>query len=329
MLGILGAGSWGTGLALQAAGNGHDVLLWEHTSETAKRLNEERKNQRFLPEIHFPDNLSITDQLGECVDRCDTILAVVPSAAFRSVVEELKPLLSPQQGLAWATKGLDQQNGQLLNQVAGEILGEDFPIAVISGPSFALEVARRKPTAVSLASNNENLSGRLVAYLHSGLFRIYTSSDLAGVCLGGSYKNVLAIAAGISDGLDLGHNARAALITRGLAEMQRLGAALGGQPETFMGLAGLGDLVLTCTGDLSRNRRMGLALAKGDSVEKIQADIGQVTEGVETARVIHKLAGTYETELPIAEEVYRVLFKGCSPGEAVHDLLSREAGQEF
>jgi glycerol-3-phosphate dehydrogenase (NAD(P)+) len=199
----------------------------------------------------------------------------------------------------------------------------------LSGPSFALEVAQYKPTAISLASNNKDLANRIVKSLHSDAFRIYTSNDLAGVCLGGAYKNVLAIAAGIADGLELGFNTRAALITRGLAEMQRLGLTLGGQAETFTGLAGLGDLVLTCTSDLSRNHRLGAALAKGETLEDIQTKIGQVTEGVETARVIHKLANTYQTDLPIAEEVYKVLFKNHSPKEAVTNLLSRQPRQEF
>ena len=270
-------------------------------------------------------------------------MLVVPSVAFRQVVSHLKPLLSTDQGLAWATKGLDPETGQLLNQVAGQILGETFPLAVLSGPSFAVEVAKQQPTAISLASNNDSLAHRIVERLHGDTFRIYTSTDLAGVCLGGAYKNVLAIAAGIADGLNLGHNTRAALITRGLAEMQRLGRALGGHgetftglgikmganPRTFTGLAGLGDLVLTCTGDLSRNRRLGMALARGESLADIQSGIGQVTEGVETAKVVNKLANTYEIELPIAEKVYQVLFENQNPADAVSDLLAREPRQEF
>jgi glycerol-3-phosphate dehydrogenase (NAD(P)+) len=312
MLGILGAGSWGTGLALQASRNGQAVYLWEHNPEIANQLNEARANQRYLPDIPFPDNLHVTSDLADCVGQSSEILVVVPSIAFRSVVEQLKPLISEKQGLAWATKGLDPQNGELLYQVAEQILGK-----------------QNRPTAISLASNSEELAERIVGVLHGDTFRIYTSDDIAGVCLGGAYKNVLAIAAGIADGLMLGHNARAALITRGLAEMQRLGCTLGGQAETFTGLAGLGDLVLTCTGDLSRNRRLGMALAKGESLADIQANIGQVTEGVETARVIHKLASAYHTDLPIAEKVYQVLFENHSPIDAVTELLSREPRKEF
>ena len=328
MLGILGAGSWGTSLALQASRIGRPVCLWEHDAGVAKQLTLERVNKRYLPDYPFPDNLTISSDL-DCVKECSEVLVVVPSAAFRNVVERLQPILRPEQGLAWATKGLDPQHGELLNQVAATILGDDFPMAVLSGPSFALEVAQQKPTAISLASNNNDLAQRIVQCLHGDTFRIYTSNDMSGICLGGAYKNVLAIAAGIADGLSLGANARAALITRGLIEMQRLGKTLGGEAETFSGLAGLGDLVLTCTGDLSRNRRLGIALAQGESLETIQTNIGQVTEGVETARVIHKLATAHDTDLPIAEKVYQVLFEARSPADAVSELLAREPRQEF
>jgi glycerol-3-phosphate dehydrogenase (NAD(P)+) len=329
MLGILGAGSWGTALGLLAANNNQPTLLWEHDPAVARQLEKDRQNERFLPGIAFPEQLQITDDLDRCISECSEIVVVVPSVAFRSVLQSIAPRLSAEQGLAWASKGLDQDNGQLLNQVAEDILGDDFPLAVISGPSFAHEVALKKPTAVSLASNSDDLAQRLIHLLHNEHFRLYTADDLTGVCLGGSYKNVLAIAAGISDGLELGFNARAALITRGLAEMLRLGLAMGGKTETFMGLAGMGDLVLTCTGDLSRNRRLGLALARGQTVEEILIDLGQVAEGLETARVVNKLAAKYEVELPIAEEVYRILFEKHSAKQAVHELLARVPTHEF
>lgn len=328
MIGILGAGSWGTALALQVAHNGHNTLLWEYNADVAQTLQNNRENKSHLPGITFPGNLEISHDIEDCISRCDTVLVVVPSAAFRAVLQSVKPTLTPEQGIAWGTKGLDQQNGELLYQVAAEILGNEISLAVLSGPSFALEVAQQQPTAVSLASNNDELADRVAHYLRSETFRIYNSKDLAGVCLGGAYKNVLAIAAGITDGLGLGYNAQAALITRGLAEMQRLGQALGSHPKTFTGLAGLGDLILTCTGGLSRNRALGMALAKGGQLKKIQSDIGQVTEGVETARTIHKLAQSTQTDLPIAEKVYQVLFEEYPPKEAVHALLSREPGQE-
>ena len=329
MLGVIGAGSWGTALALQAATNGRTVTLWEYNAGIAATLDEDRENKAFLPGITFPENLLISNNLPDCIDQCSEILVVVPSSAFRNVLLQIKPLLKPTQGLAWATKGLDPDTGELLHQVAQQILGDACPLAVLSGPSFALEVARHQPTAISLAASNEAFAQRIIERLHGDAFRLYTSADMAGVCLGGAYKNVLAIASGIADGLALGDNARAALITRGLTEMQRLGLALGGQTETFTGLAGLGDLVLTCAGDLSRNRRLGIALAKGQTLQAAQAAIGQVTEGVETARVIHKLAGTHQTDLPIAEQVYKVLFENGSPREAVKNLLSREPRQEF
>ncbi|RLA39168.1 MAG: glycerol-3-phosphate dehydrogenase [Gammaproteobacteria bacterium] len=329
MLCVIGAGSWGTALALQAANSGQPVTLWEYNAEVAATLSSERQNSRYLPGIAFPDNLLVSNDLPDSISKCSEVLVVVPSSAFRSLLQQLQPLLTPQQGLAWASKGLDQKDGELLHQVAQHMFGDDFPMAALSGPSFALEVAQNRPTAISMASNNSDLASRITDRLHSDTFRIYTSNDMAGVCLGGAYKNVLAIASGIADGLELGLNARAALITRGLAEMQRLGLTLGGQSETFMGLAGLGDLVLTCTGDLSRNRRLGMALARGESLDEIQSSIGQVTEGVETARAIHKLASTYKTDLPIAEEVYKVLFENKSPREAASGLLSREPRQEF
>lgn len=329
MLTILGAGSWGTALALQASRNGKPVTLWEFDATVAEQLDKDRANNQYLPDIPFPDNLHISNDLQASVSQCSEILVVVPSSAYREVLQQLKPFLTETQGLAWATKGLDQENGELLHQVSQQVLGEDFPLAVLSGPSFALEVAKQQPTAICLASNDNDLSQRIVDCLHGDTFRIYTSDDMAGVCLGGAYKNVLAIAAGIADGLGLGFNARAALITRGLAEMQRLGLSMDGKAETFMGLAGLGDLVLTCTGDLSRNRRLGMALARGGSLADIQNDIGQVTEGVETARVINKLAESHAADLPIAENVYRVLFENYSPKDAVHELLSREQRQEF
>lgn len=327
MLGILGAGSWGTALALQSAGSGHQTLLWEFNPEIAARLSEERENRAYLPGIPFPQSLSVTGDLSQCIEECDTLLVAVPSAAFKDLMVQIEPALDRRRGIAWATKGL-VPDGRMLYQVCEEILGE-VPMGVLSGPSFAVEVAQQKPTAISFATNDDALGTRLIGYLHSDSFRVYTSSDLVGVSLGGAYKNVLAIAAGIADGLQLGHNARAGLVTRGLAEMQRLGQALGGQPETFMGLAGLGDLVLTCTGDLSRNRRLGLALAKGQALADIRREIGQVTEGVETAAVIHHLGQSSDTELPIATEVYGVLFAGKSPREAVANLLSREPRQEF
>lgn len=324
MLAILGAGSWGTALALQAARGDRPAMLWDFRAHTAQQLHAARENSAYLPGVPLPHNLHITSDLQQCVRRCDTLLIAVPSHAFPDMLRRLKPMISAHQGLAWATKGLHHATGQLLHEVVQTELGKDIPRAVLSGPSFAQEVARQKPTIISLASTDPELTHRLVNHLQSDTFRIYTTNDLIGVCLAGAYKNILAIAAGIADGLELGHNARAALITRGLAEMQRLGLELGAQSKTFMGPAGLGDLVLTCTGDLSRNRRVGMALAAGNALQRIQADIGQVAEGIETARAMRRIAVLTGVEMPIAEEVFQVLHQGRPPRHALRALLSRQ-----
>jgi len=329
VLGILGAGSWGTALALQATRDGHQAMLWEFRASAAQQMQEARENSEYLPGIPLSDSLQITSDLQKCVHLCDTLLIAVPSLVFPDILRRLKSIISVDQGLAWATKGLHHATGQLLHEVAQKELGKDFPLAVLSGPSFALEVARRQPTIISLASTDINLTNRLINHMQSNTFRIYTSNDLIGVCLAGAYKNILAIAAGIADGLELGHNARAALITRGLAEMQRLGLELGAQTETFMGPAGLGDLVLTCTGDLSRNRRVGMALAAGGNLQRIQADIGRVAEGIETARAIRRIAVLTDVEMPIAEEVFQVLHQGRPPRRALEVLLSREPDRQI
>ncbi|GMQ97432.1 MAG: NAD(P)H-dependent glycerol-3-phosphate dehydrogenase [Gammaproteobacteria bacterium] len=325
---VLGAGAWGTALAILSARLGNETLLWERNKAVAVILGSDRINNRYLPDVVFPSALTVTDDLEYCIKTASQVLVAIPSIGFVQLIERLKPLLSQAQGIAWATKGLEHGQGRLLNEVVAQTLGADFPAAVLSGPSFALEVARDNPTAVTLAANDEALASRWVERLHSEFFRIYTSHDLPGVCLGGAYKNVLAIAAGISDGLAFGHNARAALITRGLAEMMRLGLKMGGRAETFMGLAGLGDLVLTCTGDLSRNRRLGIKLAEGMPLDKATESIGQVTEGVDTARVLAELGRGYHEELPIADQVYQVLFEKVSPRAAVHALMSRELRTE-
>ena len=269
-----------------------------------------------------------TDSLDEALDGAADCLVVVPSQAFRLVARQLAERLPADFGVAWATKGLDVASGQLLHTVAQEELGER-PLAVVSGPSFAGEVARGLPTAVTVASNQPEFATRFATLLHGATFRAYTSPDMVGVEICGAAKNVLAIATGIADGLGFGANTRAALITRGLAELIRVGTALGGRPETFTGLAGLGDLVLTCTDDQSRNRRMGLALARGKSVDEAKAEIGQEVEGVVTALAVHRLAARLGIEMPISEQVYRVLHEGVSPAEATRALLEREPKPEF
>ena len=256
-------------------------------------------------------------------------MIVVPSHAFRSVLTAVKPLLREDARILWATKGLESGSGKLLHEVTGEVLGEAIPMAVVSGPTFAREVAEGLPTAVTVASSDAQFAEDIAERLHSKAFRAYTNEDVAGVEVGGAVKNVLAIAAGIADGLGYGANARTALITRGLAEIMRLGEVLGGHRETFMGLAGLGDLVLTCTDNQSRNRRLGLALGKGESMEEALAHIDQVVEGVQTAREVHDLALSQGVDMPITEQVFNVLYEGTTPKQAVQALLGRDQKAEL
>jgi glycerol-3-phosphate dehydrogenase (NAD(P)+) len=320
---VLGCGSWGTALAIHLARNEQHVLLWGHDEKEVAALQADRCNTRYLPNINFPENLQVSSDLKNTLNHANDVLIVVPSHAFRSVLQQMKPLLKKDARIAWATKGLDPQSHQLLHVITKEIL-DDIPSAVLSGPSFAKEVACGLPTAVTVASQTANYAKDLVNYFHNQTFRVYTSMDIAGVELGGAMKNVLAIAVGIADGLNFGANARAALITRGLAEMMRLGLALGAQRETLMGLAGVGDLVLTCTDDQSRNRRFGLAIGKGNNAQETEKNIGQVVEGIRTAKEVFYLAKQYNVEVPICEQVYRVLHEEVTPQAAVSALLSRE-----
>jgi glycerol-3-phosphate dehydrogenase (NAD(P)+) len=326
-LAVLGAGSWGTALAIQLARNGSAVALWGHDPDEVAALLRDRENRHYLPGIPLPDGLTPSNDLGVSVVNADEVLIVVPSHAFASVCSEIARVRPGLRTLSWATKGFDHESSNLLSQVAAEHL-PGCDLAVVSGPTFAGEVARGLPTAITVASNNPMHADRVAAYLHSENFRAYTSEDLVGVQIGGASKNIMAIAAGISDGLGFGANARAALITRGLHEITRLGLALGGKSETFMGLAGLGDLALTCTDDQSRNRRMGLALARGLDIATARAEIGQAVEGVSTAREVRLKAQSLGIEMPITEQTYRVLYEGLAPSVAVHNLLSRQARAE-
>lgn len=323
-IGILGAGSWGTALAILLARNGLEVRLWG-LEEEIRRLAEDRENRQFLPGIPFPDKLTPDANLSRVVE-CDEILVVVPSQAFHEVLLKIAAI-RPLQSLCWATKGLDPNTRHPLSTDAETIFpGAD--LAVISGPTFAVEVAEGLPTAVTAASSSQSYSERLAGVLKGETFRAYTSPDIIGVQVGGAVKNVMAIAAGISDGLGFGANARAALITRGLAEITRLGVALGAHPETFMGLAGLGDLTLTCTDNKSRNRRMGLALAEGLTIEEARARIQQEVEGVHAAKETFFLASELNVEMPITTEVYRILYEGLDPHIAVRELLHRRQRAE-
>ncbi|HET7306377.1 MAG TPA: NAD(P)H-dependent glycerol-3-phosphate dehydrogenase [Gammaproteobacteria bacterium] len=326
---VLGAGAWGTALACQLARNGRDVRLWGRDPAQIEKLRATGRNARYLPEIELPPNVFPQPSLKGAVAGSGDILVAVPSGAFRETLTALADTAQRPFRLAWATKGLELDSGKLLHQVAAEVLGDETILAVISGPSFAREVGAGLPTAVTVASTDEAFADALVDAFHGERFRVYTATDLVGVEIGGAVKNVIAIAAGIADGLAFGANARAGLITRGLAEIMRLGAALGARPETLMGLAGLGDLVLTCTGDLSRNRRLGLALAAGKSREAAVAEIGQAVEGIGAAKVVHRLAAEQEIEMPITEQVYRVLYEALGPREAVETLFNRAPKSEF
>ena len=325
---VLGAGSWGTALAIHLADSGHDVLLWGNEPEHMQLLAEQRCNQQYLPDVTFPERLQTTDNLERARAAPAWVLIAIPSHAYRSFLHENAALFKGDVGIAWASKGLEHGSGKLIHQVVAEELPQCKKTAVMSGPTFAGEVARNLPTSITVASESEDFSQQVSDDLHSGRFRVYLSTDLTGVELGGSMKNVLAIAAGAADGLGFGANTRAALITRGLAEMMRLGEAMGGKRETFMGLAGMGDLILTCTDNQSRNRRTGLLLAQGRTLEQVHQEIGQAIEGIKTAKEIVELARQHDVEVPISEQVYRVLYENCPIEEAVHTLLSRKSTQE-
>ena len=325
---VLGAGSWGTALAIQAARAGQSVTLWGLESDHIATMQHERCNRFYLPDILFPENLQLSSDLAGCLQRAQTLLIAVPSHAFRSFIKSAQLGIRNDHHIVWATKGLEEGSAQLMHQIVADELPASTQTAVLSGPTFAREVALNLPTAVTAAASNTDIAWQTTSFLHHGNFRVYTSDDVVGVELGGALKNVLAIAAGIADGLGFGANTRAALITRGLAEIMRLGAAMGAQRDTFMGLAGLGDLVLTCTDNQSRNRRMGLKLASGLDVASARQEIGQAVEGVNTAREAFTLGQKHGVELPIIELTYRVLYENLAPKTAVQKLLSRGAKAE-
>jgi glycerol-3-phosphate dehydrogenase (NAD(P)+) len=326
---VLGAGSWGTALALHLARNGNEVRLWTVETDHVPEMAAERTNRRYMPGYPFPDSLHVFSDLAETISTVDDILVAVPSVGFRDTLTMLKPLLKPNMRILWATKGLDLEGGKLLHDIALEILGDKIPLAVLSGPSFAKEVAAALPTAVVIASHDQAFAKELLSRFNSPRFRIYLSTDIAGLEVGGVVKNVMAVATGISDGMGFGANARCALIARGLAEMMRLGTALGAKPETITGLAGLGDLVLTCTDDQSRNRRFGLALGRGQDIAAAEREIGQVVEGKRNAELVLQLAQQHKVEMPIAEMVWNILQGKSSPSDAMKNLLTRETKSEI
>jgi glycerol-3-phosphate dehydrogenase (NAD(P)+) len=326
---VIGAGSWGTALAMQLARLGARVSLWGRNRPELERMRTERVNARYLPGIPFPESLCAELDLDGALQTADWVLLAPPSVGFADTLQAVAPRLPATcAGVAWATKGFEPGSGRFLHEVAGEILGDRFPLALITGPSFAKEVAQMKPTALTVASTDAAFAERVAKSLHGIAMRAYHTDDLPGAELGGALKNVLAVATGIADGLELGANARAAIITRGLAEMMRLSRAIGGDPETLTGLAGMGDLVLTCTGDLSRNRRLGLALGRGESIEAAVAAIGQVVESIQTSDEVMRLADRHGVELPIAEQMYLILHRGATPKDALKALLGREQKAE-
>ena len=320
---MLGAGSWGTALAIQFARSGRDTRLWGRNRAHLAEMAQSRINARYLAGSTFPESLSVVPDLAAAMHNALDVLVVVPSQSFRALLGEIAPLLTDEMRLAWATKGLELESGKLPHQVAREVLGAERAMAVLSGPTFAREVGSGLPTAMTIASADAAFARRLAADLSLENFRAYTSIDIVGVEVGGAVKNVLAVAAGLSDGLGFGANTRVALITRGLVEMTRLGTALGAHRETFMGLAGLGDLVLTCTDDQSRNRRFGLLLAAGRSVAQAREEIGQVVEGSLAAQAVYHLAQREQVEMPLCAAVYAVLCEHKPAREVVRGLMSR------
>ena len=325
---VLGAGSWGTALACHLARNGLETRLWGRNESQLEAMARERTNSRYLPDQRLPDTLHCSASFDESIEGADAVLIATPSQTFRQTLQRLintAPLAPP---VIWACKGVEKGSARLLSTLAKDVLDNDVPLAIISGPTFAKELMAGLPTAITVASESEAFATSVAAWLNSETFRAYRSDDIIGVQVGGALKNVFAIAAGISDGLGYGANARAALITRASAEIMRLGVAMGGRRETFMGLAGMGDLVLTCTDDLSRNRRMGLALARGLTVEAAREEIGQAVEGIGAALEAIRLASQFSVDMPISEQVHAVLYNNKSPDDAVRDLLRRQPREE-
>ena len=324
---ILGSGAWGTALAVSFAPR-HQVTLWSRDADEINAMVRDRSNQRFLPDIPLPAELKLSTSLDEALAGAELAIVAVPVAGLRGTLQLLAQQPSPI-SVIWVCKGFESGTSLFPHQIAEEILPPSFPRGILSGPSFALEVARSQPTAMTLASNDGEFAQRTAKALHHSRLRIYSSTDMVGVEIGGAVKNVLAIAAGICDGMKMGLNARAALLTRGLAEMTRLGLQMGGRAETLGGLTGVGDLILTCTGDLSRNRQVGMLLAQHKTLNNILNELGHVAEGVYTAREVHRIAQLHGVEMPICDAVYRVLYEDLAADKAVEALLSRQPGSEF
>ena len=330
-LGILGGGSWGTALAIQWARKGHPVTQWARNSEDVAEFREKGCNTRYLPEVPFPKQLQVTDDLEKTLANSQLLCLCVPLQAYREFLGQLRPYLSAYHKLLLCSKGMEMDTYLLPSWIVVDVLGKDWEerTYALSGPSFAREVAEDKPTTVVLAGKDDKPLASLQLALSCPKFRMYRTHDIVGVELCGALKNIIAIASGMVDGLDLGYNTTAGLITRGLVEISRLGVALGAERETFSGLAGMGDLILTCTGSLSRNRRVGQALSEGKTMDQALADLGMVAEGVHTCRAAYDLSKKRGVELPITEAVYNILYKGLSPQKALHLLMTRDLKSEI
>ncbi len=325
---VIGAGSWGTALSLQLARNGHSVNLWGHEAQHIQRLIQNKQNVEFLPDIELPPNIHPVADLKQAVAGIHYILLVIPSKAYRDFLKQLKPLIASDTRVFWASKGFEIETGKFLHELVIEELNIEH-YGVISGPTFATEVAKDLPAAVTCAGNHPESTQQVAELLHGGHFRCYTSSDVIGVEVGGALKNVLAIGVGAVDGLGFGANTRAALITRGLAEIMRFGERMGANRETLMGLSGLGDLILTSTDNQSRNRRFGLAVGQGMSIDQAMQSVHQTVEGYRASRAIYEIARKIGVTLPIMEQIYLVLYQGKSLVDAVADLENREQKSEL
>jgi glycerol-3-phosphate dehydrogenase (NAD(P)+) len=329
-IGVVGAGSWGTALATVLAKKGHDVCLWSFETEVARQIAEGRENRKYLPGITLPETLKVTDELSEAVRDTAFVVSVSPSQVVQQVMKEAAPSIDPGALVVSASKGIELRTHRRMDEVLTAVLSPEQMegFTVLSGPSFAREVAEEAPTAVVAASRLLDAAHRVQDLFQTGYLRVYTNPDVIGVELGGALKNVIALAAGVAAGLGFGHNTRAALVTRGLAEIRRLGVAMGAQPSTFSGLAGMGDLVLTCTGELSRNRTVGFRLGRGEGLESILAEMTAVAEGVKTAEAVRDLATEYGVEMPITEEVFGMLVLGTQPAQALRNLMERDPKPE-
>lgn len=325
---VIGAGAWGTALAIVLAKNQHEVFLYTQEKEHADEMEKIRANFKYIPNILFPENIKISRDLDQDINHSDTVLIAVPSHAFTKVLIKIQKFLKPHHGVIWATKGLDPETGDFLNKTAQKILSHDHPLAVLTGPSFAKEVAAGQPTAVLIASDDLNFSKEMQKAFQDQYFRTYLCDDFIGAQIGGAVKNIMAIAVGLADGLGFGSNTKAALITRALAEMTRLGMALGAKRETLSGLSGLGDLILTCSDNQSRNRKFGVLLGQGKNIKKSLEEVGQIVEGYENCQTVFSLSKNLKLNMPIVCEIYKVLYQDLNPKEAVINLLTRSVGFE-